>query len=130
MEIYVSDDIYEYLTIGKRDIHSGVDDDLIVKSLEQHEEEIRKPLEDEIIELKEHIRALKSSHDLSHQAYLFAKNEGLDLQKQARLKVIVELEEWLGKQPTATYWLNNNEGEEHLPIEKLKQKLKEMKGEK
>lgn len=60
-------------------------------------EKIRKPLEDEIIELKEHIRALKSSHDLSHQAYLFAKNEGLDLQNQERLKVIAELEEWVKK---------------------------------
>lgn len=40
MKIYVSDDIYEYLVIGKRDIHSGVDDDLVVKSLEQHDREL------------------------------------------------------------------------------------------
>ncbi len=49
MKIYVSDNIYEYLTIGKRDIHSGVDDDLVVKSLEQHDKDLLKEFAKKII---------------------------------------------------------------------------------
>ena len=107
---------------------------LLAYSLEQHEAEIRKPLEDEIIELKEHIRALKSSHDLSHQAYLFAKNEGLDLQNQARLKVITELEKFIDKECfTTTVPCDLGCCElgrvPCLTKHQLRQKLNEMKGE-
>ena len=64
MKIYVSDDIYEYLTIGKRDIHSGVDDDIVVKSLEQHEQEIRKQERQRVIaELEEWINKNKFDYD-------------------------------------------------------------------
>jgi hypothetical protein len=59
MEVFVSDDIYEYLTISKRDIHSGVDVDFVVKSLETYTTEVRKPLEEEIERLKEKLKEKK-----------------------------------------------------------------------
>ncbi len=95
----------------------------------EHEVKIRKSLEEEIIELKEHVRALKSSHDLSHQAYLFAKNEGLDLQKQERLKVIAELEEWAEQNSEVVDKGNTVFMTGKLLKSDLNQKLNEMKGE-
>ena len=84
--------------------------------------------------MEEHISALKSSHDLSHQAYLFAKNEGLELQKQERQKVIAELEDWVDKEcftttiPCDLGCCNNGRGP-CVTKYQLKQKLNEMKGE-
>lgn len=108
--------------------------------VEQHEQEIRKLLEEEIEKLKEELafedrayNALSKVND--NNIKLAKKNEDAyftmrDLKYQERQKVITELEEWVDKQPKATYWLNDNEGEEHLSAESIKQKLNEMKGEK
>lgn len=142
MKIYEIDDI----AMGIRDIHSGVDDDLVVKSLEQYEEEIRKQERLKLIaEMKAWanrfnskivyvgdamvgydtkqariINELKQKHEMKDDIDFFVEQE--------RQKVIAELEEWVDKQPKATYWLNYNESEKHLSAESLKQKLNEMKG--
>ena len=130
MEIYVSDDIYEYLTIGKRDIHSGVDDDLVVKNLEQHEQEIRKPLEDEIVSLKKYIPQLEYWKSYWYNSYDEIRNKYNKNQqvKQERQEVIAELEEWFFNKKKL-YKEVYSATEFCVTATEIEQKLNEMKGE-
>jgi len=109
---------------------------LKIISLEQHDKEIRKPLEDEIVSLKKYISQLEYWKSYWYNSYDEIRNKYNKNQqvKQERQKVIAELEEWINKDNefiTRTYISPFRE--EKIPIvfkEDLQQKLNEMKGEK
>lgn len=108
-----------------------------IKSLEQHESKIRKPLEEEIEQLKVKIQKLASEcKDCTKKVF----KEDLIAERQ---KVIAELEEFekehrlRARKTSEEYQTDNEEQKARLYslssgrfdiLEELKQKLKEMKG--
>lgn len=92
----------------------------------QHDAEIRKPLEDEISRLKKELD-LKDKAHFENALKQLRETDYDTIRKIERLRVIAELEEWAN-----TCYLVESiyEGIYCIDKDDLKQKLKEMKGEK
>lgn len=109
--------------------------------LEQHEAEIRKPLEDEIVKLTKELKQLsnelrKQSEEVKKQSQqlLNEKLQFLATKESECQKVITELEEWVDNESKKYVITRTKIGEgifkgRHKVLEDFKQKLNEMKGE-
>lgn len=111
---------------------------IAVSSLEQHEAEIRKQLEDEIESLKNKLADLTEEYELTIEGFdrEYAQQnvrlgKAFNEKNSERLKVITELEEWANtiKYTLRQQDITTTETLDILKLEDLKQKLKGMKGE-
>lgn len=96
-----------------------VSDKVEIQSLEAHEEEIRKPLEEEIERLKNRIEILYNAQTITTKNY---EEQIPVFEQQSRQKVIAELEEWMDGYD---WWMQD--GVIYIVRKDLRQKLKEMK---
>lgn len=124
---FIEDEFIEKYWLLKGDSEDGVSFDVYddvglveIKSLEQHEAEIRKPLEDEIERLKKENKQLIKDNRLLDETKYTAQQDDIDFfVEQERQKIIEDLEEWALKEKYSGW----------TTLDKLKQKLNEMKGE-
>lgn len=116
---------------GAYEIFAEIPKGTIVKSLEQHEAEIRKPLEDEIERLCRLCDKLNNDYFKQKEISDYGMKElniAIRQLKQERQEVIAELEEWIDKN-TISNIISFDTETNTIFYEDIKQKLNEMKGE-
>lgn len=140
MEVFIRDEETKWdISYSLADSNNSLDckdhKPIIVKSLDQHDAEVRKPLEDEIERMGRLIDKLNNDYFKQKEISDYGMkelNNSIRQLKQERKNVIAELEEWADKKMC---WTDDLEGTYtgngyKMCQKKLQKKLSEMKGEK